>query len=582
MIEFKGLKPNEIRPCSYARISVDTDEARDENASIENQKLINTNFIQHNFPQAKFNEDKDTFTDRDRSGWTFSQRTGYQQMKSLCLAGVYNVLVIKDLTRFARRTSQGSSELEELLRAGIHIVMSSDNSEIAELDLVTVIHLALAENIVTETSKKVRRVIQERQQEGTWVTNAPYGYYLTGYKNQTLNIDQEGKKAVQKIFELYADGYGYKAIAHYLTEHNYPTGRALMLKHMIERGADTEKFLKVPINPVWSVVSVQKILTNDFYIGTFTTGVWTRSEIHGTDKRTASSSHNKFPDHHEAMVTKELFDKVQKLNQKASKGQAAKTQKKYKNTYTGFLFCADCGQPLFGTSNGKKFMGYICSNYMKNGIKGSNAERLQKKWLKQENDNLHIRYAKERKVDYSHENLGCTGSHRIHDHELNAVIKSYLTIARDRLANALSNLDLEKSQERIYRNNLEIAELEKSIAECQERLKASTKQRLIQISKNPSSEEIINQTFDELDADTYQEISTTKARIQSLSDEAETRRELKSNLTSVIATFNRLIDKDEFTKEDLAKIVERIEVGKNKELQVTLCANIDMMFDLTN
>lgn len=582
MLNFKDLKLTDVRPCSYARISVDTDEARDENASIENQKLINSNFIKKNFPNSKFDMEKDTFTDRDRSGWTFSQRTGYQQMKALCLAGVYNVIVVKDLTRFGRRTSQGASELEELLRAGIHIVMSSDNSEIEELDLITVVKLALAENAVTEASKKVRRVIKEKQEAGTWVTNAPYGYYLTGYKNQTLNIDEEGKKAVQKIFELYSKGYGYKAIAHYLTEHEYPTGRALMLKHMIEREADTEKFLKTPINPVWSVVSVQKIVTNDFYIGTFTTGVWSRNEIHGTEKRTDPSTHNKFPDHHEAMISKELFEKVQKLNRKASKGQAAKTQKKYKNTYTGFLFCADCGQPLFGTSNGKKFMGYICSNYMKNGIKGSNAERLQKKWMKQENSDIHVLNAKERKVDYSHELLGCTGSHRIHEHELNAVIKSYLTVARDRLASALGNLDLAKSQERIYKNNLEIADLQKQIAESQETLKLIAKQRLQELLKKPDMEDIVNQKFDDIESEYYQEIATCKARIKALSDEAETRKELKSNLSSVIATFNRLIDKDEFTKEDLAKIVERIEVGKHKELEVTLCANIDMMFDLTN
>lgn len=582
MLNFKDLNLKDVRPCSYARISVDTDEANDENASIENQKLINTNFIKATFPQSKFDEEKDTFTDRDRSGWTFNQRTGYQKMKALCLAGVYNVIVVKDLTRFGRRTSQGASELEELIRAGIHIVMSSDNSEIEELDLVTVVKLALAENAVTEASKKVRRVIQERQKEGTWVCNAPYGYYLTGYKNREIKIDEEGKKAVQKIFEMYADGYGYKAIAHYLTEHKYPTGRALMLKHMIERGADTEKFLKTPINPVWSVVSVAKIVTNDFYIGTFTTGVWVREGIHGTEKRTDPSKHNKFPNHHEPMISKELFDKVQKINKQASKGQAAKTQKKYKNIYTGFLYCADCGQKMFGTTNGKKFMGYICSNYMKNGIKGSNAERLQKKWAKQETDNIHIRYAKERKIDYSHSELGCTGSHRIHEHELNTVIKSYLSMARDRLASALGTLDLEKSQERVYKNNLEIADLQKQIAEWQETLKVSSKQRLQQILKKPDMEDSINEMFDEIDAETYQEISTAKARIQALSDEAETRKELKSNLSNVIATFNRLIDKDEFTKDDLRLIVERIEVGKEKELQVTLCANIDMLFDLTN
>lgn len=44
---------------------------------------------------------------------------------------------------------------------------------IANAIIDRLVKLALAENAVTETSKKVRRVIQERQKEGTWVTNAP-------------------------------------------------------------------------------------------------------------------------------------------------------------------------------------------------------------------------------------------------------------------------------------------------------------------------------------------------------------------------------------------------------------------------
>ena len=47
-------------------------------------------------------------------------------------------------------------------------------------------------------------------------------------------VDEEGKAAVQKIFELYNQGHGYKSISHYMTEHGYPTGRALMVKQIDE------------------------------------------------------------------------------------------------------------------------------------------------------------------------------------------------------------------------------------------------------------------------------------------------------------------------------------------------------------
>ena len=78
------LNEKNIKPCSYARISVDMDEARDENASIENQKQINTSYIKKNFPLAKFDEEKDTFTDRDKSGYTFSSIFFTPGTLSLC------------------------------------------------------------------------------------------------------------------------------------------------------------------------------------------------------------------------------------------------------------------------------------------------------------------------------------------------------------------------------------------------------------------------------------------------------------------------------------------------------------------
>ena len=66
----------------YTRISVDIEQDRD-NTSIENQKAIITDYVATHFPQAKLT----LYEDRDRSGYTFEQREGYQQMRPKLFSG---------------------------------------------------------------------------------------------------------------------------------------------------------------------------------------------------------------------------------------------------------------------------------------------------------------------------------------------------------------------------------------------------------------------------------------------------------------------------------------------------------------
>lgn len=60
----------------YVRISVDEEQDRD-NTSIENQKAIIEDFVKKNFPTSTLT----FYEDRDRSGYTFEQREGYQKMR---------------------------------------------------------------------------------------------------------------------------------------------------------------------------------------------------------------------------------------------------------------------------------------------------------------------------------------------------------------------------------------------------------------------------------------------------------------------------------------------------------------------
>ena len=106
----------------YTRISVDLDEDSRENTSIENQKKIITDFVGSAFPDAHLT----LFEDRDRSGYTFSQRESYQKMRSQMMSGECTILVVKDFSRFSRRNSLGLLELETLRDAGIRIISIGD------------------------------------------------------------------------------------------------------------------------------------------------------------------------------------------------------------------------------------------------------------------------------------------------------------------------------------------------------------------------------------------------------------------------------------------------------------------------
>ena len=101
----------------YARISVD-DEQDQKNISIENQKAIIEDYVKTHFPGSTLT----FFEDRDRSGYTFEQREGYQEMRRGLMSHKYDILIVKDFSRFSRRNSRGLVELEDLRDAGVRIV----------------------------------------------------------------------------------------------------------------------------------------------------------------------------------------------------------------------------------------------------------------------------------------------------------------------------------------------------------------------------------------------------------------------------------------------------------------------------
>mgnify|MGYP000950426124 CR=1 FL=1 len=183
----------------YCRISVDEELDRD-NVSIENQKAIIRDFVNRRFPGSSLT----FYEDRDRSGYTFEQREGYQAMRKGLIRHQYDILVVKDFSRFSRRNSRGLVELEDLRDAGVRIISVGDNIDFPNDDdwLKIQFQFLINEMPVTDTSRKVRNVIKRRQADGEWLCAAPYGYTVN--KRKEFEVVPTEADIVRRVWDKFA------------------------------------------------------------------------------------------------------------------------------------------------------------------------------------------------------------------------------------------------------------------------------------------------------------------------------------------------------------------------------------------
>ena len=514
----------------YTRISVDDELDRD-NVSIENQKAIIQDFVAHKFPGSTLT----FYEDRDRSGYTFEQREGYQAMRRGLMSHQYDILVVKDFSRFSRRNSRGLVELEDLRDAGVRIISIGDNIDFPNDDdwLKIQFQFLINEMPVTDTSKKVKNVIRRRQADGKWICAAPYGYIVN--KKQEFEIVPTEADVVRTIFRLYnEEGWGYKKIANYLTDQGVPTPRMAERDRKEAAGEEYSRTVK----PVWAIVTVQGILDNDFYIGTLRQGKYTRRKINGKDVRREEDEQIVIEDHHQAIIDYRTFATTRALREKRSTSHY-RGVKKYDNTYSGFLVCGDCGAPMFSLSRSDLKSAYTCGTYHRRGLKG------------------------------------CT-SHHIRADKLDELLKAYVRQVMDHSSEMLQRLneDLAHEQEDVAGTEQSADHLAQVLEELQEELKVTKRQRIRDLMKHPDQEELLEQTYDELEEDLQKRIEGIGHQIELLSDKRNTIIRVNRAAKTALEVFGDILRKDRLERRDLELIIRQIKVYEDR-LEIQLQADVD-------
>ena len=344
----------------YLRLSKD-DERSGESLSIENQRKVLTNYINEQGWTLY-----DEYVDDGYSGTSF-ERPGVQRLLEDAKNGKINLIICKDMSRFGRNYIQVGQYVDYIFPMyNIRFIALTDNIDTANNNSASMEMLPIV-NVFNEwyaanTSKKLRAVIETNAKAGKYKTTfAAYGYDKGADENRTPVIDPETAPIVRRIFEMRASGANLRKIAMALNDDGILSPADY---HYTKAGKATPLYS----HHLWSTQAVKRILHNPIYIGTLarmkmTTVSYKNHKVIKRDESDWIVHEN----NHEAIISKELWDKVRELEDSVSTGKSTKTGEV--KPLSGMCYCSTCGTKMKFTSSmtGKTPQNYTCGLYARFG-----------------------------------------------------------------------------------------------------------------------------------------------------------------------------------------------------------------------
>ncbi len=358
----------------YTRISVDINGEKRE--SLETQKLIALSYAESHpdIEVVKF------YKDDGISGTKFD-RDDFVRMLGDIKSKEINTVIVKDLSRFGRDLEEVSKYLEKIFPfMQVRFISVNDNydsiSPECDNQMLGIMISNLANDMYAkDASLKSSGTMKIRMESGEYCGgDAPYGYKrsIDEKGNPTTVPDVLTAPYVVKIFEKLLAGQSYLGISREFNEmlltppRLYARTGKLFLNSLQE--AETH----------WCASTIKRIAENRHYLGNTYTHK-TRTSLLTSEKNTIldKSEWNMHENTHEALISEEVFEKVQEIIQVKQKNAVPKkdlsqiaTHGKQDNKYIGIIFCGECGAKMTRRYSRKEKNGilyyhyyYICGNY---------------------------------------------------------------------------------------------------------------------------------------------------------------------------------------------------------------------------
>ena len=336
-------RPDVLRVAAYCRVSTDLD---DQATSYASQIRSYTELIS----QHEGWELVDIYADEAVSGTKTDKREDFNRLLADCRKGRIDRVLVKSISRFARNTKDCLSALRELMRLGVTVQFEKENIDTGTLttELMVSVSGSLAQQESMSISQNIRMGYRRRMERGEFIASSPpYGYRNAG--GGRLEIVPEEAEVIRWVFESYLNGQGIVAIAEEMNRRGVPKkhGEAAWIPYAVACWLRNEKYTGNTL--------CQKTFTTGFpYIS-----VKNRGEV---DQFYIENSHP-------AIISQEIFDKVQALRKKKKAPASAPS----KFPLTRKMICGKCGATFYRTVDRHGANNWVCSGHKDGNRNGKGA-----------------------------------------------------------------------------------------------------------------------------------------------------------------------------------------------------------------
>ena len=362
----------------YVRLSIENSGKDDDGESIENQTSICKEYVEEH-PDLKL---YDIYEDNGKKGTNFD-RPEFNRLMDDVRAGKVKCVLVKDLSRFGRDYIEAGEYLEKIFPfLGVRFISITDGYDSltagdAEGALMIPLKNMINDVYAKDISRKIITSFRARQEKGEYLPAfPPYGYVKSKTKAYRYEVDEEVAPYVRMIFEWKAAGVSHSEICKRLND----MGAVTPARRKVELGIwHAEKYK----HTIWHGRTIIDIMKNATYTGTLVYGRMPKSLYQGIKCHRAKPDECRcIPDAHEAIVSQELFDKVQKIFDERSArmqkkwAESKQVRDKIVNLFVKRIYCGDCGKRMrFVKGNNalrdKNFYytNYVCGGYLDSGYR---------------------------------------------------------------------------------------------------------------------------------------------------------------------------------------------------------------------
>ena len=462
------------------------------------------------------------YADEGISGTKIKNRKEFLRMMADAEHGLFEMVVVKDISRFARNTVDLLQNVRKLKSLGIETqFLTANMTSMGNSEFVLTIFGALAQEESANTSKRVKFGKKMNAEKGR-VPNIVYGYDKTIGDYFNLTINQEEAQVVRQIYQWYTkEGYGAAKIANMLNEKGLTTKR----------------------NCKWSQNATCRILTNELYTGKIINGKQEVSDFLTGQRKEKDETEWIVVERPELrIIDDETYEQAQEiLRSRHDAFNISHERQSNKHLFSTLIKCKECGWSFRRTVRTYKntYVRWVCS-----GHNGRGAD-------------------------------SCPNAVAVDENELIEVLQEYFAEILKQKKKVIRYVVGEF--QRVYKAKDENLEYEKELTAQLSKLQKIRQKYMDMYADDLISREELNEKIGGM----RKEIERLENELKMVSYHLTKGEQLEAVLNSTFQQIEDIADVRQMTNEQLKRIIQKIEVDKDGNVDIYLRLFGDLGLDET-